>query len=109
MRFNACILVAAAVTLSAQSTAPREDLETGFRNPPRDARPDVYWLWLNGFVHPESARADLQAMKDAGLGGVLLFDMGAAGDKAVRPPAGPEFLSPPGWHSSRRLSHKRRR
>ena len=93
--WTACGLVAAALTAavvmhSAQNNArQQEDLEQGFRQPPRDARPDVYWLWLNGFVHPESARADLQAMKDAGFGGVLLFDMGASGDKAVRPPAGP--------------------
>lgn len=76
-------------------TAAPSDLEQGFRHPPSDAKPDVYWLWLNGFVHPESARADLVAMKDAGFGGVLLFDMGAAGDKTWQPPAGPAFLSPP--------------
>jgi hypothetical protein len=34
-------------------------------------------------------------MKDAGFGGVLLFDMGARGDKSAQPPAGPAFLSPP--------------
>jgi hypothetical protein len=75
--------------------APADELERGFRNPPNAARPDTYWLWLNGFVHPESARAELQAMKLAGFGGVLLFDMGAAGDKSWQPPAGPAFLSPP--------------
>jgi len=87
-----CLLWIACGLLMA---APPDELEQGFHHPPPAARPDTYWLWLNGFVHPESARADLQAMKDAGLGGVLIFDMGAAGDKSWHPPAGPAFLSPP--------------
>lgn len=33
-------------------------------------------------------------MKAAGLSGVLLFEMGARGDKAAFPPPGPAFLSP---------------
>ncbi len=27
-----------------------DGLEQGFHHPPREARPHVYWLWLNGFV-----------------------------------------------------------
>jgi hypothetical protein len=72
-----------------------DELARGFRNPPPEARPHAYWLWLNGYVHPESAKAELEAMKEAGFGGVLLFDMGARGDRAVQPPAGPAFLSDP--------------
>jgi hypothetical protein len=70
------------------------ELERGFRNPPRDARPHVYWLWLNGYVDPKTAQAELDAMKEAGIGGILLFDMGARGDRSVQPPDGPAFLSP---------------
>jgi hypothetical protein len=33
-------------------------------------------------------------MQEAGLGGVLLFEMGARGPQEARPPSGPEFLSP---------------
>ncbi|MDX2178984.1 MAG: glycosyl hydrolase [Bryobacteraceae bacterium] len=72
--------------------APQEDLEAGWRNPPMEARPHVYWLWLNGHVDVPAAKEELRAMKDAGLGGVLLFDMGARGDQNQQPPAGPEFL-----------------
>lgn len=87
------LITVSAIALLAQSQSTVR-LEQGFRNPPQLAKPDVYWLWMNGFVDPESARKDLQAIKDAGFGGVLLFDMGAAGDKAARPTAGPAFLSP---------------
>lgn len=80
-----------------------DELERGFRNPPREARPHAYWLWLNGYVHRDSAREDLRAMKEAGLGGILMFDMGARGDKALQPPAGPAFLSAD-WLSQFRAS-----
>ncbi|MBI5771889.1 MAG: hypothetical protein HZA93_29220 [Verrucomicrobia bacterium] len=86
----------AAFTLSAFAAepAPTLSLEAGFRTPPPAARPHTYWLWLNGRVDLPSASAELQAMKDAGLGGVLLFEMGARGDKATIPAPGPAFLSP---------------
>jgi hypothetical protein len=85
------ILLAAIIGVSA----PPDSLESGFRNPPPQARPHTYWLWLNGYVDPETARTELRAMKDAGFSGVLMFDMGARGDKSLQPPAGPAFLSPP--------------
>lgn len=78
----------------AQSPNDGVSLEEGFRQPPRDARPHTYWLWLNGHFDPEAAKEELAAMKTAGLGGVLLFEMGARGDKTRMPPAGPAFLSP---------------
>lgn len=89
---------AGGLVLSSQSGGDpvgRDELERGWRNPPPDARPHAYWLWLNGYVNTEAARQELRAMKDAGFGGVLLFDMGARGDKSTVPPAGPAFLSPP--------------
>lgn len=79
---------------TAFAAAPALTLEQGFQAPLPAARPHTYWLWLNGYVHAPTAAAELQAMKDAGLGGVLLFEMGARGDKATMPPAGPAFLSP---------------
>jgi len=90
----ACLSLFAGLVLLMGWNSTGDELERGFRNPPREARPHAYWLWLNGYVDPESARADLQAMKDAGFGGVLLFDMGARGDNSTQPPAGPAFLGP---------------
>ena len=94
---RSAILAAALATafllpLVAAERAP--SLEEGFHAPPPAARPHTYWLWLNGYVHLPTAADELKAMKDAGLGGVLLFEMGARGDKATIPPPGPAFLSP---------------
>ncbi|MPY87683.1 MAG: hypothetical protein GEU99_07160 [Luteitalea sp.] len=68
-------------------------LARGFENPPPEARPHVYWLWLNGYINHEAALEELKAMKAAGFSGVLAFDMGARGPKELQPPAGPAFLS----------------
>ncbi|HXK59978.1 MAG TPA: glycosyl hydrolase [Acidobacteriota bacterium] len=90
------ISLAIAGLLFLSMTGPRTDeLADGFRNPPPAAKPHVYWLWLNGYVDSDTARAELEAMKAAGISGVLLFDMGARGDPSARPPAGPAFLSDP--------------
>lgn len=68
------------------------DLETGFRDPPAEARPSTYWLWLNGYVNRAHVGPELKALRDAGFRGLCLFDMGAVGAPSTVPPAGPEFL-----------------
>jgi hypothetical protein len=53
----------------------QEDLQSGFQNPPEEARPWVYWFWLNGNITREGITADLEAMKRAGIGGVLIMEV----------------------------------
>ncbi len=69
------------------------DLEAGFRDPPKDARPSTYWVWLNGHLDRPHAERELEAMRDAGIRGVCIFDMGARGKPGTVPPAGPPFMS----------------
>ena len=57
----------------ALNVAPAADLEEGFFNPPDAARPWVYWT-QSGDYRLESVSADLEAMKKAGIGGVLRMD-----------------------------------
>jgi hypothetical protein len=52
-----------------------QSLESGFVNPPDSARPWVYWFWLNGNISKEGITADLEAMKSAGIGGVLIMEV----------------------------------
>ncbi|MDO8539623.1 MAG: glycosyl hydrolase [Opitutaceae bacterium] len=93
----------ASLALAGSLFAAADPLEDGFRNPPMEARPHTYWLWMNGHLHPPSAIEELRAMKEAGLSGILLFEMGARGDKAAFPPAGPAFLSEP-WLDKLKLA-----
>lgn len=74
-------------------------LYDSFRSPPQSARPWCYWYWVNGNVDEETATADLEAMKKAGFGGILLLDPRGY-DKVVRKP-GPKM--PFGGDEWRRL------
>jgi hypothetical protein len=46
-----------------------------FLNPPDDARPWVYWFWINGNITKEGITADLEAMQRVGIGGVLIMEV----------------------------------
>jgi len=72
-----------------------ESLESGWTNPPPQARLRVYWWWLNGNVTEESILRDLRAMKSKGIGGAILVDAdGSDQDGNARVPHGVTFFSP---------------
>ncbi|MDP5279817.1 glycosyl hydrolase [Sphingomonas sp. DG1-23] len=65
----------AALALASPAGAQEAPLsEEGFRNPPAEARPNTLYFWMNGNVSHEGIEADLQSIRDAGLGGVMAFD-----------------------------------
>jgi hypothetical protein len=67
-----------------------ESLEQAFKQPPDSARPWVYWYFQDGHLTREGMKADLEAMKKAGIGGALYLEVTAMGI-----PKGPiEFMSP---------------
>lgn len=49
------------------------DTEKEFQNPPPSAQPWVIWYWMHGAVSKEGIRADLEAMKEVGIGGAYLM------------------------------------
>jgi hypothetical protein len=77
-------LISFALTVSAE-----EPLATGFLNPPDSAKPRTWWHWMNGNITKEGITADLEAMKQIGLGGATVVNV----DCDI--PAGPvKFMSP---------------
>jgi hypothetical protein len=60
---------------STASTAPVDSLETGFLNPPDSAKPHTWWQWMNGNITREGITADLEAMKQIGLGGATVVNL----------------------------------
>lgn len=66
-------------------------LRSGFENPGGTARAKVYWWWLNGHADTARIRTELKAIKEAGLGGVDIFEIGFRPEGAL--PPGPAFLS----------------
>ena len=73
-----------------------EQLAEGFKSPPTPARAKVYWWWLNGNTDTVRMKAELQAIKNAGLGGVDIFEIGVppASDPNHIIKAGPAFMGP---------------
>ena len=57
----------------ASSFAQKIDMENIFKNPPESAKPWVFWYWMNGCVSKAGITADLEAMKEVGLGGAYLM------------------------------------
>ncbi|HOV78349.1 MAG TPA: glycosyl hydrolase, partial [Sedimentisphaerales bacterium] len=51
------------------------DLAVDFREPPASARPWVYWFFMDGNLSREGITADLEAMKQADIGGVILMEV----------------------------------
>ena len=97
-------LFAAVLLLFACETPKTDDglaeLRQGFQNPPVKARAKVYWWWLNGYVDSVRLKTELRAIKDAGLGGVDIFEIGLrrASDEKGIIPAGPPFMGDESLH-----------
>ncbi|MEQ1798834.1 MAG: glycosyl hydrolase [Lacibacter sp.] len=47
--------------------------EQNFLNPPASAKPWVFWYWMHAAVSKEGITADLEAMKEVGIGGAYLM------------------------------------
>ncbi len=53
-----------------------QHLKKAFVAPDAEAKPWVYWYWMNGSDTREGISADLQAMHDIGIGGALTMFIG---------------------------------
>ncbi len=81
------------VCLLARAVAPASPLEENFAAPPDEAKPWVFWFWSDGNITREGITADLEAMRRAGLGGVLIMEV----DQGV--PRGPVRVMTPEWRA----------
>nr|WP_319511146.1 glycosyl hydrolase [uncultured Draconibacterium sp.] len=59
------------------------NLEEDFINPPNEARPRVWWHWMNGNVTKDGIQKDLEWMHRTGIGGFQNFDAGMTTPKIV--------------------------
>jgi (4-O-methyl)-D-glucuronate---lignin esterase len=66
-----------------------DSLANGFVHPPDSARPWVYWYFMDGNLTGQGMKADLEAMKQAGIGGAIFLEVN------IGIPRGPvDFMSP---------------
>ncbi len=91
--FALCLLLG----FSASAEETEDPLADNFTHPPDSAKPRTWWHWVSGNVSSEGITADLQAMKDVGLGGAQIFTVDQSEVK------GPVVFLSPEW---RKLVHQ---
>ncbi|WP_297072920.1 glycosyl hydrolase [uncultured Duncaniella sp.] len=89
------ILLSATAVLSLNVSA-QSALEQRFSAPPAEADPWCFWYWMYGAVTEEGIKADLEAMKNVGLGGTYLMPIKAVETAPQYEGKAPQ-LSPEWW------------
>jgi hypothetical protein len=72
------------------------ELYNNFKSPPESAKPWVLWHWIKAGVSKAGITADLEAMKQAGIGGAYLMPVKGAENPPLFTPV-VEQLSPLWW------------
>ena len=81
--FQVLVPIAVMITLSDSctngttgSSAPDHQKLTGsFINPPDTARPGVYWYFMDGNLSREAMTADLESMRETGIGNLVFLEV----------------------------------
>jgi hypothetical protein len=89
-----CAAAAAFFILSSTVSARADSLRRQFDTPPASARPWVYWFFMDGNETRQGMRADLEAMRAAGLGGVIRMDVN------IGVPKGSVAFMSPEWRAN---------
>ena len=84
----------------AQKASVRMTLLRDFQRPPEAAKPWVLWYWMQAAVSREGITADLEAMKEAGMGGAYLMPIRGVTNPPLFTPV-VEQLSPLWWQMVR--------
>ncbi len=62
------------------------DLDQIFLDPPDEAKPRTYWIWAHGNFDYARIKEELTSLKEMGLGGADIFDMGIGDPLEIIPP-----------------------
>ena len=84
-------LAACAQTAPVNPVFPASPLQASFVAPPANARPWVYWYFMDGNITREGIRTDLEAMKKAGIGGAIFLTV------SIGVPQGPVAFMSAEW------------
>ncbi len=72
---TATALLIVAALFSCSKPGSPDLIREGFINPPDSARPGVYWYFMDGNLDKAGMTADLESMKQAGIGYVLFLEV----------------------------------
>lgn len=84
------------ITTAAVAQVTKDPIKENFLNPPTSAKPWVFWYWMHGAVSRAGITADLEAMKEVGIGGAYLMPIKDTTSPSVYTPAARQ-LSPEWW------------
>ena len=73
-----------------------DSLREFFVEPPQEAKPWVFWFWMNGNISREGITKDLESMKRVGIGGVLWMEVSGP----TWAPQGPIEAGSKEWHEA---------
>lgn len=90
------LILALCILTTTQGKLHGTDLASRFENPPPEARSWVFWYWMKGCVSAEGITADLEAMKEIGIGGAYLMPIKGPTEPALYEPPVVQ-LSPKWW------------
>ncbi len=68
------------------------NLESEFANPPKSAKPQIWWHWITGNVSKEGITADLEAMQRVGLSEAHIFTIGGGAPLGPMQKMDPQFF-----------------
>ncbi|ARN56184.1 glycosyl hydrolase [Sedimentisphaera salicampi] len=74
--FRKTVLTLVLLAIAGQAHLFAGSLKESFLNPPKSAMPQTLWYWLNGSISREGITKDLEAMKENGIGGAIMFNIG---------------------------------
>ena len=86
------LFLAAALLLSQAAFA-----QDSFENPPKSARPYVWWHWMGGNTSKDGIRKDLEWMDRIGIAGLHQFDAGGAMMQGLPPVVEPTPYLSDAW------------
>ncbi len=80
---SSTLLSSIALADAPNAPADKAKFEAEFQNPPMEARPRVWWHWMNGNISKDGIAKDLAWMAEIGLGGFQNFDANLATPQVV--------------------------
>lgn len=76
--FNILLIILSILSINdcySQKKSSSQDLVKNFLTPPDAARPGVYWYFMDGNLNGKEMTADLEAMKQAGIGNLVFLEV----------------------------------
>jgi len=85
MKKTVIVLIVAACSYALLQDANASSIEKDFKNPPVAVRPYVWWHWMGPNISKEGITLDLEAMKEAGIGGATIFNITSSTTVGAKP------------------------